>query len=1062
MKTWFYLPTLVFHCLQCTAAERVDQSVVRSDPLVVERSAHEQQVQYTTTRVEDGTEVTSTNSYVQLQTGLNRWDEQSREFVPASAEIEMVNGHGVIRNAQYRAIFSRNVNEPTGLVDLFTPDGERLVTQPIGIALTESDTGKSVFLAELKNSEAVLFDPHTLIYPNAFDQFNASVAIRSHLHGIESDIILEEKIDRALLAEFGINPEMARIEVWHQVLTKPDAAVESAWLRRLSNDADQDHTVHLNKMVIGPGNAFSIGAPESRLGRDGGIPVAKEWTTIDGLDFLIERVPFLEAEEELKALADPLEARVIDKARLDDAFTKMKRKEKGESVASVPGHDLVKLNLPSDILKRTRPLSVAAYAPSRKPNESGRDLPKPSGQVLAHANSAARSADPFTSLKGFLIDFSVLLTGQSDYTLRGDTTYWVTGDVSLSGKTVLEGGAVVKFTNYTAVNPVLKILDEFECNTSPYNVAIFTAEDDNTVGETIASSTGVPLTSTFYSWFNLWFRSANTAPVMVHDIQSRYSHVGIGFDRPVTPQVWNVQIYNCYRGLDISHLGIYSTNLIVRNVLMHKTRYAFNSGSATGAVIHAEQLTVNSAKELFLASTNNGCSLRITNSILCNVTNQPSFGIVSNTVYVVQPSAFTTVGRGNHYLLDSTYRNLGNTNISSEAFQILRQTTTYPPLHLTNDFISDTSLHPVVQRDVDLPDVGYHYAPLDYLMGERNVTNATLTLTNGVSVGLYGTNGLLLRNGSKLHSTGRPDAMNILVRYQSVQEDPATSFGATSAGTMSLVYVTAPSTDPEVQFRFSRANVIAASDGQRHFIRGYIAGERIQNFAIRDCSLANTYHYHDASVGGGGATIDFLNNIFLRSEMTFYQASGYYPLTLGFRNNLMRNGSIYFAYQITNSAWTVTDNLFGNVSLSTSGSMFTATHNGYHNTSLLGSSYKTVAVLDFMTGQLGQHYYPTSGTNLYSLVNFGSRNSTNAGLYHFTTFAAGTKETNSVVDIGFHYAATNGGEIPADSDADGSPDYFEDTDGDGAVDTGETSFLSKTDAGLSIFITEPKAHSNIP
>src|SRR5207247_1302064 len=40
-----------------------------------------------------------------------------------------------------------------------------------------------------------------------------------------------------------------------------------------------------------------------------------------------------------------------------------------------------------------------------------------------------------------------------------------------------------------------------------------------------------------------------------------------------------------------------------------------------------------------------------------------------------------------------------------------------------------------------------------------------------------------------------------------------------------------------------------------------------------------------------------------------------------------------------------------------------------------------------------------------SLINAGSRNATNVGLYHYTVRLDQTKETNSAVDIGYHYVA---------------------------------------------------------
>src|SRR5206468_10659684 len=45
--------------------------------------------------------------------------------------------------------------------------------------------------------------------------------------------------------------------------------------------------------------------------------------------------------------------------------------------------------------------------------------------------------------------------------------------------------------------------------------------------------------------------------------------------------------------------------------------------------------------------------------------------------------------------------------------------------------------------------------------------------------------------------------------------------------------------------------------------------------------------------------------------------------------------------------------------------------------------------------------------------------------------------TNSLVDIGLHYLALGTNGLPADTDGDGLPDYFEDANGDGIYDAGD-------------------------
>jgi len=72
------------------------------------------------------------------------------------------------------------------------------------------------------------------------------------------------------------------------------------------------------------------------------------------------------------------------------------------------------------------------------------------------------------------------------------------------------------------------------------------------------------------------------------------------------------------------------------------------------------------------------------------------------------------------------------------------------------------------------------------------------------------------------------------------------------------------------------------------------------------------------------------------------------------------------------------------------------------------------------------------------------------------------KETNSVVDIGYHYVAVNSAGQPIDTDGDGTADYAEDGNGNGVVDSGETDWQSAADAGLKVWITRPSRNSVIP
>jgi hypothetical protein len=99
-------------------------------------------------------------------------------------------------------------------------------------------------------------------------------------------------------------------------------------------------------------------------------------------------------------------------------------------------------------------------------------------------------------------------------------------------------------------------------------------------------------------------------------------------------------------------------------------------------------------------------------------------------------------------------------------------------LSLTNDISIDTTLTPQAQRDTDTPDLGFHYLPIDWIVGGATVTGATLTVRGGAAIAMDAANtnwGICLDSGGQLISEGDPVNLNRFVRSHSVQEVPAGS-----------------------------------------------------------------------------------------------------------------------------------------------------------------------------------------------------------------------------------------------------------------------------------------------
>jgi len=645
-----------------------------------------------------------------------------------------------------------------------------------------------------------------------------------------------------------------------------------------------------------------------------------------------------------------------------------------------------------------------------------------------------------------------LVSSAANFTFQNDTTYYISGTVNLSGSgsaptnvTTFEGGAVIKFAPTNSAS--ITVTSPIKWDGADYRPVVLTARDDHTVGESIGSAS----LSGYYANTALKIDAdAAGTNAILRNLRISYAATGIQIVGRPGHVISHAQLVHCRNGIAPEH-AIYD----LRNVLMYDVMTNFFAGVSGSSTGRCEHVTADQASTLNYTSATSTNLLFFTNSLLVAITNAGA-GYQTNSSSNVGTassgsSVFQTVGGAGHYLLDNTYRNVGTANINASLLADLQKRTTYPPLLLTNSVQVDTTLTPQAQRDTDALDYGFHYEPLDWA-ASGTALSAALLLKNGVAVATYGSGAGISMTvlGPSLTSEGSPTAPNRLTRYNTVQEQATTNWSSSAGTGISL-------TRNNMRCRFTEWSVLAGSD--THFQALVNNGTPLQTF--EHCQFVGGQFQEETK-----NAITVLSNCFWDRVLIHLDDIGFGGVIRAY-NNLLRVGSLTLVETGANP-WEFKDNLFYFTSITNSGSTApTHNYNGYiTNANRLTTNAANDVILTnipvFQTATLGKYYYPTNDGMLSLLINAGSRNATNAGLYHFTVRGPDQiKETNTVVDIGFHYVATLNG-VPVDTDGDGIPDYLEDANGNGSVDSGETNWNDANDPGLRVLITRPRNGSIIP
>ena len=677
-------------------------------------------------------------------------------------------------------------------------------------------------------------------------------------------------------------------------------------------------------------------------------------------------------------------------------------------------------------LQKLPPLQAAALKSWQSKKKGAlladKPLPLPTRKLAKSGKAKPIQMARAAPEKGYLWDFELAISADF-HRYPPDVTTYIAGPVTIKTN-IFEGGCVLKYAPTNSAK--LTVTGPLSCLSQSYRPIVLTARDDHSIGEQIGTNS----LSGYSASIALELDAATAgASFTLENIRISHANVAIKFLSGSSHVISHGQLVHCGTGLQSDN-----ATFNLRNFLGYDLTTAISSvGSLTTTGI-LEHATLSKCSSLI----DSNCSLFITNSLLVAVTNLATFTGSHNGTNADPANVFLTVGASAHYLTNnSVFRNAGTTNINLTLLAELRTKTTYPPMVIpSGNYTNTVVLYPQAQRDTDTPDLGFHPDPIDYAFGNVILTNATITLKSGTVMGTYSSSvggaGLILWNNSKLFSEGSPTNLSRIVAYNTVQEQANTNW---SARMHESIFATDNHATPtEARFRFTFWSMLAQDSFQGYHVYG--ADGNMPQMSFTDCQ------FHGGYLGCESPSLYMTNNLFERVYVSALETNN--PMSVTF---LQDSGT-----------WTFKDNLFDRTTVSQLAGSFTHDYNAYvTNYDHIGSYAAHDVVLTnsptYHTGPLGRYYYPTNDGMLSLLINAGSvTNAGLAGLYHYTTTTNQVKETNSVLDIGFHWVAVDGQNLPVDTIWDGTPDYYEDQNGNGLVEPTEVSGLKlwlKADTGVT-------------
>jgi uncharacterized repeat protein (TIGR03803 family) len=1033
--------------LMLPAMDALGQSANSSVPAptpwtITSRSANSRIWQRTTYELSpSGQVIPHLHQYTELGTGIcYQQPGGDGQWLDSQEAINILqDGTASATNGQHQVFFPIDIYD--GTITLIKPDGIQMVSQPVG--LFYDDGTNTVIIAQLTNSVGQLVSDNRVIYTNAFTGIDADLLYTYTKAGFEQDVILDQQPKSPEF--YGLNPQDAQLEMLTEFLNPPEPAITTMELPEQAGLALADDTMDFGTMRVVPGRAFLIGtnANESQ------VLVAKQWLSVGGRQFLAEAVP-------VAAIADQLS--LLPGARFSS-------------------------------IKQKHPLKFASakrFLPSHER----------AGKTNGHLIRVTQAKLP---RRGLLFDYQIINSSQTNVTFRGDNTYYISNSVSLFGTNTFEAGTVIKFGTNGAIS---QSGGKINWTATAYSPVILTAKDDNSVGEAINGSTGIPIGYYGNPALDLIYV---TSPQVISNFRIAYASQAVSL-QGICPNFYDGQVVDCQNGFSLSGIaGIELANILFANVETN-----FNEDSVD---LYAKNCTFSSSTNL-IAIKNlpyQGDYLFFTNCIFANILNltnsygsainfslvgrnngfydSPTFGADYVTTNICP---FQVVGGGSYYLTNGcVFRGAGTPNIDPALLADLSQKTTYPPIVFDVTNISSlATLSPAVPRDTNAafglgPDLGYHYLTLDYVFGASDLYS-NLTFTTGTAVGWfedYGAvswkylngglpyYGISLNDGASLSFNGNAMQPDYFVKYNNVQEGLNGNWTDSSYLGAMIFNGSDTNYEPQLSANFTKFSQNVAGG---NFFR--------DDWAYGAASFENCEIYTAPFSTYEMQAVDFTNCLLFRCDASFY-SSGYqgasqtegYAVSYAFENCTFYNGSLFSGrYDNTNSTpfedaglssslWSIENcaidgtgfswsdclngnstNTFFNYNAFNTNNLGWTNFSGYYGTNeVVGANDQMLTNYNWETSWFGTFYQPTNSLTFQA----GSTNANLLGLYWFTTQTNQTIEGTNRVTIGYHFVATDTNGNPLDNLDSPVPNYLSDP-------SGASNFLTIVTQPASLTVTQ--------